>query len=184
MSQFDQLTHSFEEMWSWIQQAPQSWRHPIRTPTCITVGSDGPRGRTMVLRDVHDHHLIFFTDRRSPKVTAIELDPRGALHGYDQKRKLQIQLSGEFLVIESHPRAKEWISRGLQRFEDYGSPNCPGQPLPLEVEMATMELAKEQFVILGFAPRQIEFLQLSSQGHRRALWTCQQSVWTVCHLIP
>ena len=89
MALFDELVASIDATWSWIGRAPHSWRHPLRAPTCITGGPDGPRGRTMILREVLDGSLVFFTDARSPKVTALRTNPRGALHGYDAKRKFQ-----------------------------------------------------------------------------------------------
>ena len=56
-------------------------------------GTDGPRGRTMILREVLDESLIFFTDARSPKVVALRTNPRCAAWVYG-KRKFQVQSSG------------------------------------------------------------------------------------------
>ena len=184
MALFDELVASIDATWSWIGRAPHSWRHPMRAPTCITGGPDGPRGRTMILREVLDESLIFFTDARSPKVLALRSNPRGALHGYDGKRKFQVQSSGVFQPIVDHPRLATWRDRGLKRFEDYGSPDVPGQPLSTPKALATLERAREQFLVLAFVPQTIEYLQLSSQGHRRAEWSVQSGVWTLRHLVP
>lgn len=184
MSRFEQLVYSFDDLWSWMRAAPESRRHPMRAPTCITVDAHGPRGRTMILRDVLEEHLIFFTDKRSSKVAAVRSNPKGALHGYDRKRSLQIQCSGLFSVIESHPKSARWRAQGLQRFKDYGAPEAPGQPRPKELGTPTLQVARKQFVVIGFTPQRIELLQLSALGHRRAEWCRQHNLWTVRHLVP
>ena len=184
MSQFDALTKSMDDVWAWMARGLTSWRHPMRAPTCITSGVDGPRGRTMVLRDVGDASLIFFTDKRSPKVMAIEQNPRGALHAYDAKRKVQVQLSGVFEVVSQHAKMATWRQQGLRRHEDYGQLIAPGQPLSDSPQPAQRALAEQMFTVLRFEPDAIEILQLSSAGHRRAVWTKNNEYWSVCHLTP
>lgn len=138
----------------------------------------------MILRDVLDETLVFFTDKRSAKVAAMRSTPRGALHGYDRKRSLQIQCSGLFSVIETHPKRALWRAHGLQRFKDYGTPEVPGHPRPTDPGTPTLQIAREQFVVVGFTPQRIELLQLSAQGHRRAEWYRHDNLWTVRHLVP
>ena len=183
MALFDELVASIDATWSWIGRAPHSWRHPMRAPTCITGGPDGPRGRTMILREVLDESLIFFTDARSPKVLALRSNPRVRCMGMMENVSFRSSF-WVFQPIVDHPRLATWRDRGLKRFEDYGSPDVPGQPLSTPKALATLERAREQFLVLAFVPQTIEYLQLSSQGHRRAEWSVQSGVWTLRHLVP
>ena len=184
MFQFERYVESFDALWAWMGQAPGSWRHPLRAPTCITVGAHGPRGRTMVLREVLDTHFVFFTDSRSPKMQDIATQPLGALHGYDGKRKFQIQLSGRFEHWTTHPKLQHWRENGLRRFEDYGQCVAPGTPLKHCIEPPQMALAEQYFSVLGFQPHAIELLKLSREGHRRVLWRRVEGEWTMTPLTP
>ena len=48
----------------------------FRYPTVITSMNGVPNARTMVLRDVVAHKLIFFTDIRSPKSERTTTEPK------------------------------------------------------------------------------------------------------------
>ena len=185
MSSFFTYTTSFEILWEWISSAPSQQRHPMRAPTVITTAYNIPNARTMILRDVLPNRLIFFTDKRSPKIHDIQKNPHTTIHTYDTKKKLQIRIRAQMSIINEHPQWNRWQSMGLNRFQDYGTSLPPGTLIQQNnIPAATMEIAKENFCILEALVTDIELLKLSREGHQRVEWKSQEDSWILHRLVP
>ena len=185
MPSFFEYTTSFDTLWEWITSAPSKQRHPMRAPTVITTTKNIPNARTMILRDVLPNKLIFFTDKRSPKVQDIQNNPHTTIHSYDSKKKLQIRIRTQASILTDHQQWNRWRSMGLNRFQDYGTALPPGTPIQdREVPPATLETARENFCIIQALVTDIELLQLSRDGHQRVEWKNQNGVWTLIQLVP
>lgn len=185
MPSFYEYTTSFDTLWKWISAAPSQVRHPMRTPTVITTAQNIPNARTMILRDVTPTSLIFFTDKRSPKLQDIQSNPHTTIHCYDAKRKLQLRIRAHTSLIEEHPHRNRWRSMGLNRFQDYGSTLSPGTPLEGTTSSpASLEVARENFCVLGANVTAIELLKLSRDGHQRVEWIANNDQWTLIRLVP
>ena len=103
----------------------------VSLPTLATVDPDGqPHARIVVLRDcnVEERWLRFNTDLRSPKVSQIEANPRGALHFYDKFHKIQLRLKVRLELLEDAALADVWD--GVQHYsrECYQITKAPGLP--------------------------------------------------------
>ncbi|MAA77773.1 MAG: hypothetical protein CL916_00820 [Deltaproteobacteria bacterium] len=185
MPSFFEYTTSFETLWEWISSAPSQQRHPMRAPTVITTANNIPNARTMILRDVLPNTLIFFTDKRSPKIQDILTNPHTTIHSYDAKKKLQIRIRAQTSVVNAHPQWNKWRSMGLNRFQDYGSSLPPGSIIQDNHNPnATLETARENFCILQANITDIELLKLSRAGHERIEWKNQDGSWQSVHLVP
>ena len=185
MPSFFEYTQSFDILWEWISNAPSQQRHPMRAPTVITTMRDIPNARTMILRDVLPDVLIFFTDRRSPKIQDIQSNPHTTIHTYDAKKKLQIRIRAQTSMISDHPQRNRWRSMGLHRFQDYGTALPPGTPLhDGSIPPATLETARENFCILQALVTDIELLKLSRDGHQRVEWKRHDGLWHLSKLVP
>ena len=185
MPSFFEFTTSFNTLWNWISQAPYQQRHPMRFPTVMTTAHNIPNARTMILRDVLPNSLIFFTDKRSPKIQDIHSNPHTAIHSYDSKNKLQIRIRAQTFLVEEHPERNRWRNMGLNRFQDYGTDLPPGTPIQeRKIPAATVETARENFCILEALVTDIELLKLSREGHQRVEWKNQDDLWQLIRLVP
>ena len=156
----------------------------MRFPTLTTVHTQRPYSRTMVLRDIVDTNLIFFTDKRSLKCQEIDSQPSACVHSYAPNLRLQIQFLGTLYPIKEHEKMALWRERGLRRFIDYGSEAPPGAVFPSQPFHNTLENAHQNFLVLGFAPVQIELLKLSSTEHIRLRWSKDQDCWHTERHVP
>ena len=185
MSSFLEYSTSVHSLLEWISKAPTQLRHPMRAPTVITTVDNIPNARTMILRDVCDNGLIFFTDKRSSKIHDITINPHGTIHSYDTKKKLQIRIRAHISCVVEHPQLHRWRSIGLNRFQDYGSSISPGTPIEnSQIPAPTLDIARENFCILMASVTDIELLKLSRQGHQRIEWSLRENRWTFQRLVP
>jgi len=185
MPSFFEYATSFDTLWKWISDAPSQLRHPMRAPTVITTAQNIPNARTMILRDVTSSSLIFFTDKRSPKIQDIKSNPNTTIHCYDAKKKLQLRIRAQTCLLEDHPNRNRWRSMGLNRFQDYGSALSPGTAIEETASSpASLEIARENFCILCANVTAIELLKLSRDGHQRVEWIVKNDLWTLTHLVP
>ena len=185
MPSFFEYTTSFETLWEWISNAPSQQRHPMRAPTVITTANNIPNARTMILREVLPNELIFFTDKRSPKIQDVQSNPHTTIHSYDAKRRMQIRIRAQTFIVKEHAQWNRWRSMGLNRFQDYGSYLPPGTPVQdNNIPLATLETARENFCVLQAVVSDIELLKLSRDGHQRVEWKRQDGSWLLFRLVP
>lgn len=152
---------------------------PLHTPV---VGTDGGDMRIMVLRAFEPERwqLRFHTDARSPKAQAIgEGGPVGVLF-YDVAAKIQIRTRGVGRIERDGPVADAaWAASNPYARRCYlgdgpGSPaSLPTSGLPAEVEgirpsEAQLAPARENFALLLVELRELDWLYLAQDGHRRA----------------
>ncbi|WP_246694076.1 pyridoxamine 5'-phosphate oxidase family protein, partial [Methylobacterium sp. WL18] len=83
---YDDLDASFAELWRLLADGAAQGRSGFHLPALATLGPDGPRLRTVVLRaaDAESGILRFHCDRRSDKAAEIRANPACALAAYDE----------------------------------------------------------------------------------------------------
>ena len=80
---------------SWYKEAEIAEVPEPNTMTLGTVGSDGlPTIRVVLLKEITDTGLIFYTNFRSRKGREMEEHPKAALNFYWQKMERQVRLDG------------------------------------------------------------------------------------------
>jgi hypothetical protein len=116
----------------------------------------------------------FHTDRRSPNLRDIGDNRRVAIAGYDAALKVQIRLSGVATVHFGDTVAAEaWAGSATYSRLCYAQAAPPGSAIaaPLAaVQPAELIVAAgfANFVAVIVAVDQMDWLYLSSRGHRRA----------------
>jgi pyridoxamine 5'-phosphate oxidase len=173
----------WEEIWDRLHQGAASARDPFHLGVLATVVDGVPDQRTVVLRDVdaHRHQLTFHTDRRSPKVAALEAVPQASWLFYDADAKIQLRIACQ---AEVHSEGAFWQERwdasrqasracyahtagpgtALEGPLDYGPMlPAPGETLVDEVTRP----GRENFAVVTTVAHRIDWLALSSGGHRR-----------------
>lgn len=171
----DDLLGSLAHAWGMLQAGARDRSVPFHLPTLATVDSDGqPHARTVVLRDcdVEERWLRFNTDLRSPKVSQIAANPRGALHFYDKFHKIQLRLKVRLEELDGAALTEIW--GGVQHYsrECYQITKAPGtaleSPQDVPVDPERTQEGREYFTAVRAHILSIDWLYLSSKQHRRA----------------
>lgn len=171
------LPQSLDDLAPWIKRALSRGaadpRSPFRWPTLATVDDTGqPQQRTLVLREARpdESRLIFYTDRRTPKVVEAHGNSHAALHIYDPKKRVQLRLSGVAeIVLEGPAWDKAWTRTKEGRVLDYAAETIPGTPIADPMDVGTQPtLASENFALLIFYYQLADFLSLGRDQHLRA----------------
>ncbi len=180
---YDDLGATLAEAWRLLKRGVADRRSGFHTPALATLGSDGaPSVRTVVLRaaDPATRTLRFHTDIRSAKFEEIGAEPRVAMHFYDAGKKIQLRVSG----LASRHRSDRlaglaWdATRPFSRL-CYQAELAPGEVVVrppvsrMDANAEVTALARDNFAAVSVAIREIEWLYLAAQGHRRARFAWQ-----------
>jgi hypothetical protein len=165
------------DAWERLRRGTVDRRSAFHAPTIATVDAAGaPRARTMILRgvDAPGWRLRLHTDRRAPKVTELDLNPRLAVHVYDPGAKLQVRLEGTGRVLTEGPEVEAaWAGSRPQSRDCYRVTDPPSTPIEAGDAWAWGEVdGRASFAILMVEVHAVEWLYLAINGHRRArfLW--------------
>lgn len=176
---FETLDDVRQDLAQRLEGAANDRRSAMHVPAVVTSDVDA---RGMVLRefDADAWSLRFHTDNRSPKVAAIEADPRMAVLFYDKPAKVQIRVRGVGEVLREGPLVDQvWqesdnFARRCYLGEGPGSPSSAstsGLPSEFEgVEPNDEQLipARPNFAILRIELRELDWFYLAHTGHIRA----------------
>lgn len=196
------IAASLEEAWRLLLEGSNDRKSPLHTPAVATVRDDGiPSQRIMVLRDaVRDSRMLrFHTDFRASKVADVGQNGPMSVLGYHRDAKVQLRLSGLGRIETSSAACDAaWDDATLYGKRCYLADPAPGSMVeaptsgldpsvegrkPEGFEVAP---ARDNFAILLFEIRQIEWLHLAHTGHRRALfsWDDNSNQWGGQWLVP
>ncbi|GAB4401664.1 MAG: hypothetical protein OHK0053_24710 [Microscillaceae bacterium] len=174
-----------KHLWNLLFRAAVQKKEAFHKPTLGTISAEGPSLRTLVLREVDAGKkiLLAHTDRRSPKVSEIQADPRIHWHFYDERRGFQLRLSGKaFLHAEDSLWEAQWAKTNPGSRKVYASLIAPGQPseepasgLPPGWDEGRLseeesELGKPNFMVIRSEISALDWLFLDARGHRRAVF--------------
>ena len=129
-----------------------------RWATFNTFGEKYPHSRTVIVRDLKDNALFFFTHSKSQKVVDIESNAATSLCWYDQKHHLQLQFFGETKIADSKTTSK--YKENIQNFRDYRGPK-PGTPI---TSLFDRDI---HFTVLKMQIDELIALRLGREGHRK-----------------
>jgi pyridoxamine 5'-phosphate oxidase len=159
-------------------------KHELHHLGVITRGLNFPEARTVVLRSIdwEQNSLFFQTDVRSAKFRELKFDSKISLLGYSRRRKYQIRFRGTaFLHHRDAVAVASWRKLGVSSRRTYLAQN-PGAPMAqagsgIPAEFQSPDLALEatepgfkNFVSVRVAIEEMDWLLLSPEGHRRALF--------------
>ncbi len=178
------LTETLDFLRQQVSRAAVDSRHDLHQVYLATRGDEYPEVRTVILRSVNwsDTTLVFHTDRRSKKYVDLSQDSRATLLGYSHSKRYQVRLRGS--VILNHKNdvaAKGWqrLSAKSRRtylafspgtiMQEAGNGLSDLHNMP-DLQIESTEVGFENFVSASLLVNEIEWLLLSPQGHRRALF--------------
>ncbi|MCY7314363.1 MAG: pyridoxamine 5'-phosphate oxidase family protein [Rubrivivax sp.] len=159
-------------------QAQHGWRLGV----LATVDGEAADARSVVLRDIDAaaHTLLMYTDARSPKAQQLVAHPQGTLVlwsaalGWQLRLRVLLSLQTSGLQVSSR-----WAQLKLTpAAQDYLSPLPPGTVLGTPVQVPAPERqSRGHFAVLTAQVQSTDWLELHTQGHRRARFTDAQAVW-------
>ena len=188
---YDDLMGSWNTAWQMLVRGVADRKHGFHACQVATLTSHGaPTIRTVILRgcDPAEHTVRFHTDTRSGKIAEIASNPRGCVHFYGAREKVQLRLDVRFTVLEGALRDQAWSETRPFSRVCYQVTAAPGSPVhrPSDVVFdaeATQDGARyfRPVVAQVFA---MEWLYLASTGHRRARFTVSDGAVSGCWLVP
>ena len=140
--------------------------------------------KIVVLRNYnsYENFLSFHTDYRSKKIKEIMKNPQTHLNFYDQKEKIQLRIQTTSEInFNNHVTSEAWKKTKLSSRKCYltkkapssftdiaedGIPNHLSDKDPLEKES---EIGYSNFTVIKNIIKKIDWLYLSSNGHKRLL---------------
>ena len=166
-------------------------KSPFSMVYAATIGDDGrPRVRTVVLRrfDRNGAGLWFNTDLRSPKAAEIDDDSRITVLAYDRDGGFQMRVEGAARVHrEGEAKQTAWSasadrSRICYRHA-YGpssSLEAPeaGDPTDAMRAPSDPDAGYENFGAVEVRIETMDVLDLARSGHRRAVFSFENGVWS------
>ena len=175
------------QIWKELGRASLDRHHEWRTPVLASADADGlPDARTVVLRQVDAvaAQLTFYTDSRSPKVAQLQAQAPAVLVFWSARLSWQLRVRVTCSVITSGPEV-EALWQGVKQSAaagDYLSPLPPGAVLPQSSGMADAPKANaptptHSFALLRAQVLQMDWLELSRDGHRRAQLSANTWEW-------
>jgi hypothetical protein len=175
------------QIWKELGRASLDRHHEWRTPVLASADADGlPDARTVVLRQVDAGAglLTFYTDSRSPKVAQLQAKAPAVLVFWSARLSWQLRVRVTCSVITSGPEV-EALWQGVKQSAaagDYLSALPPGALLPQSSGMADAPKASvpaptHSFALLRAQVLQMDWLELSRDGHRRAQLSANTWEW-------
>jgi hypothetical protein len=170
-----------QTIWRELQRATMNRNHAWRTPVLATVDRSGmPQARTVVLREADQmkQSLAVYTDHRSPKVMELVGCPRAVFVFWSSVLNWQLRVMAEVSVeIDGGRVQRAWDQvRQTAGAGDYLSLEAPGSPLG---QRPGDRAERHALGIIAAKVTSIDWLELSSGGHRRALLQGERLQWLV-----
>jgi pyridoxamine 5'-phosphate oxidase len=171
-----------------VTERGHPWRQPVLATTCPLRGA---QARTVVLREVDPatRTLLLYTDIRSPKVAQLDHDPRAQLVCWSPALGWQLRLGVDVRCeTDGLDVTSRWARlRHTRAAQDYLSPLAPGsvQPAPGTVTAPAEAVAvRGAFAVLRAQVREMDWLVLDPQGHRRAMFDFRDGQPAARWLVP
>lgn len=178
MTRIDTLEAIEAVLWQELVRAAHESAHGWRVGVLATTDGTTAQARSIVVRDVDAARrvVVFYTDSRSPKVRQIEAFPAGTLVlwsealGWQLRLKVHLEVQTSGLAVSSR-----WARLKLSpAAHDYLSPLPPGTPVEQPLPQRG---TREHFAIVEAHVREVDWLELHAQGHRRAAFTAGARRW-------
>jgi pyridoxamine 5'-phosphate oxidase len=171
-----------QQIWKELGRASQDRHHAWRTPVLATTGSDGTvNARTVVLREVDAPHQTFriYTDWRSLKFSELIHEPNALFVFWSARLNWQLRVRVSVTTHTTGPQVDDLWERVRQSAAatDYLGPAAPGSPRPDPHSDSTVDQATHHFALLIAQVQEMDWLELSRDGHRRARLLADDWQW-------
>lgn len=189
-----ELSKVFNRIWECLREGVNPGRSPFSIAQVATIGLQGePKLRNLVIRSASQNRveIRFYTDLRSAKVAEIGADPRVSVVSTDFDSNLQIRFEGTASIISEGPQKQAaWKDCREHSLILYRNPLPPGtaihHPDEGHPKMGVSDTSDgfENFCLVVVSIINIDWLDLSAQGHERATFRRESSTWSANWVAP
>jgi pyridoxamine 5'-phosphate oxidase len=188
-----------KECWSLFLEGATKGKSPLHTFVLGTKGSNGIEMRTLVLRKVEkaERSLYSHTDLRSPKAMQMQETSSCSLLFYDAIRRIQIRVQADAILhLHNETSGQIWQEANMSARKTYLSKRSPGEMLHRpedglpdhlsgrDPQPEESETGLENFLVIEFKIKSLDWLFLNSQGHRRARIDYAENGFDACWINP
>ncbi|WP_020534121.1 hypothetical protein [Lewinella cohaerens] len=196
MEIFNDLPAVWTYSWQQLEEASQENNHPWRLPVIANLTGSQVSQRTVVLRKVSqkERHLRFYTDLRSAKISQKDERLRFSWLFYNTVSQIQLRIQSEGVVVSVEEADRIWRGLPVYARSTYASIKPPGTIITrpkdaLPAGFFTMssiqtDAARANFMAIDNQVKELEFLQLHREGHRRARFVWTDGQWESNWLVP
>jgi hypothetical protein len=174
----DEIRH---QIWKELGRAAQDRHHAWRTPVFATSSLEGGvNARTVVLRAVDADAKLFqiYTDARSCKAEELSSQPNAVFVFWSARLRWQLRARVSVTLHTSGPQVERLWSqvKHTPSASDYLSPVPPGAIITQDDQFDVGRAkSANHFALLSARVLDLDWLELSSSGHRRA--RVKDDVW-------
>lgn len=175
---YDDLDASLETAWQLWGRGTVDRHSAFHAPIVASVDADGnPQARTMILRavDRDQRTMRFHTDVRSAKIGQWQGTARVCILGYDASKKIQLRVNGHVTLHTTDAVADDaWNNSRPESRVAYSVKIAPGSvvDMPTATPQPNGE-GRENFAVVIVNIDSLEWIYLSAEGNRRALFAWQ-----------
>ena len=177
------LEETKREIFSLIFQGVKKRKSKFHNVVLNTISLESkPEARTVVIRNFCRDELTLniHSDKRSKKIMEIKKNNNVSLNFYDDQKKIQLRVRGKATIKNSKKKSWDELSNWSKRC--YLTTDTPGKIIsdptsgfPEKFADAPpchdeSEIGFINFALIKIFINEIEWLFLSTQGHRRALF--------------
>jgi len=188
-----------KECWSLLMEGAAKGKSAFHTFVLGTRSSNSIEMRTLVLRrmEKNSRSLFTHTDLRSPKAQQLRECSTCSLLFYDPVRRVQLRLEAEPFLHEGNEVADRiWNHTNMSARKSYLSARPPGTPLSMPEDGLPSHLngcdprpeesedGRQNFLVVEFRVKSIDWLFLNAQGHRRAKFSYPSDELEACWINP
>lgn len=172
-----------DQIWRELGRATQDRHHAWRTPVFATMGLDGTvNARTLVLRavDRQANQFQIYTDSRSSKAEEITQQKNAMFVFWSKKLNWQLRVRVNVNISSSSSQAQKLWQQIKQTASasDYTRTTAPGIPIHSEAQSVQQsEMDSTHFAVITADVMDMDWLELSSSGHRRARISLDAWTW-------
>jgi pyridoxamine 5'-phosphate oxidase len=187
------------EVWSMLKRGATHFNDPFHRAVLGTVGGHGSSLRMVILREVilADRILVCHTDARAAKAQEITESDTASWLFYHPKKKIQLRIAGRAkLHTEDRFADGQWEATGVASRFNYGTTEHPGTPIDQpssglpdfllnKVQSAMKsESVRKNFMAISCGIDSVDWLRLSTVGHRRARFEWDENGLKATWLVP
>jgi len=170
----------FKNIWYYLKIGIENRDSDYHTFSLATSYKNIVRNRTVVLRNYNEDNktISFHTHNLTKKVLDINNNKNVEALFYNRKEKIQIRISGLAVINEQDDLCKEkWLEMSTQTKECYFQNITSGQPInnPDLIKSVIQDKISENFIIITIHINKIDWLYLSSKGHKRIKFLAQDN---------
>jgi pyridoxamine 5'-phosphate oxidase len=186
---YNDLAASLDMAWQLWGRGTVDRHSGFHTPVVTSVDADGnPQARTMILRavDREARAMRFHTDVRSAKMLHWKFKPRVCVLGYDASKKIQLRVDGRVILHTADAIADDaWKNSRPESRVAYRVKIAPGVALDAPSDAPSSdEGGRENFAVAMIDVESLEWIYLSAEGNRRAIFSWPNNVLESSWLQP